>query len=77
MPELIDYYANDKNTRVIALHIEGIRRPREFYSSLRAACARKHVVILKAGSGSATPPTASPASRWAPTREAKARSQRS
>lgn len=51
MPELIDYYANDKNTRVIALHIEGIRRPREFYSSLRAACARKHVVILKAGSG--------------------------
>ena len=52
MPELIDYYANDKNTRVIALHIEGIRRPREFYSSLRAACARKHVVILKAGSGS-------------------------
>ena len=52
MPELIDYYANDKNTRVIALHIEGIRRPREFYSSLRAACAQKHVVILKAGSGS-------------------------
>lgn len=51
LPELLDYYTADKNTRVIALHIEGIRHPRIFYSALRAAAARKHVVILKAGSG--------------------------
>ena len=44
MPELIDYYANDKNTRVIALHIEGIRRPREvlLVPQGRLAQARRH-----------------------------------
>ena len=52
MPELLDYYAKDKNTLVIALHIEGVRDPRTFYSALNAACKNKHVVILKANTSS-------------------------
>lgn len=52
MPELLDYYAHDKNTRVIALHIEGIRHPRAFYCALNVACQNKHVVILKANTSS-------------------------
>ena len=50
LPELIDHYANDTDTRVIAIHIEGLRNPRAFYSSIRNAARKKHVVILKAGS---------------------------
>lgn len=50
LPELIDYYSRDKNTRVIAVHVEGIRQPRAFFSALRAASAVKQVVVLKAGS---------------------------
>ena len=52
LPELIDYYAHDKNTRVIAVHVEGIRNPRAFYSALRAASAVKQVVVLKASCSS-------------------------
>lgn len=52
MPELLDYYTQDKNTRVIALHIEGIRHPRAFFCALANACRHKHVVILKARSTS-------------------------
>lgn len=52
LADLIDYFARDTNTRVIALHIESVRHPRRFYSALRNACTHKHVVVLKAGSGS-------------------------
>ncbi len=49
LPELIDYYANHSETRVIAIHLEGLRHPRLFFSAIRAAARKKHVVILKAG----------------------------
>ncbi len=50
LPELIDHYANDPDTRVIAIHLEGLRNPRAFYSAISNAARKKHVVILKAGS---------------------------
>lgn len=50
LPELVDYYSQDPDTRVIAIHLEGLRHPRAFYSAIRAAARKKHVVILKAGS---------------------------
>jgi acetyltransferase len=55
-PELVDFLALDAQTRSIILYVEGVRRPREFLSSLRAAASIKPVIVLKAGrrSGGAT-----------------------
>lgn len=52
MADLVDYYADDANTRVIAIEIEGLKNPRAFFSAVHAAAASKSVVILKAGDGS-------------------------
>lgn len=45
--DCIRYFDSDPNTKVIALYIEGIKRPRVFQEAL--AKATKPVVILKAG----------------------------
>jgi acyl-CoA synthetase (NDP forming) len=45
--DAIDYFNEDPHTRVIALYIEGIKRPIYFQDAL--AGAQKPVVILKAG----------------------------
>jgi acyl-CoA synthetase (NDP forming) len=45
--DCIQYFNNDPNTRVIALYMEGVKRPDAFLESL--AKATKPVVILKAG----------------------------
>lgn len=45
--DCIEYFNNDPNTKVIALYIEGIKRPRIFQEAL--ARATKPIVILKAG----------------------------
>jgi len=47
--ELLDFLALDPQTRSIILYIEGVRRPRQFLSAVRAASAIKPVVVLKAG----------------------------
>ncbi len=52
-PELVDFLALDAQTRSIILYVEGVRRPREFLSSLRAAASIKPVIVLKAGRRSA------------------------
>ncbi|MEN6620986.1 MAG: acetate--CoA ligase family protein [Smithella sp.] len=45
--DCIEYFNNDPNTQVIALYIEGIKRPRIFQKVL--AKTTKPIVILKAG----------------------------
>jgi acyl-CoA synthetase (NDP forming) len=45
--DLIDFFADDPNTRVIALYIEGVKDAGKFLAALRKC--RKPVVIFKAG----------------------------
>jgi acyl-CoA synthetase (NDP forming) len=45
--DCIEYFNSDPNTKVIALYIEGVKRPQYFLESL--ARAAKPVVILKSG----------------------------
>jgi len=47
--ELLDFLALDAQTRSIVLYVEGVSRPRQFLSSLRAAASIKPVIVLKAG----------------------------
>jgi acetyltransferase len=51
--DLLDFLALDSLTRSIVLYVEGVRRPRQFLSSLRAAASMKPVIVLKAGRRSA------------------------
>ena len=48
-PDYIDYLANDAETQVIAMYIEGVKDGRRFLSSLREAAKRKPVVVWKGG----------------------------
>ncbi len=45
--DLIDFFADDVNTKVIALYIEGVKDPAKFLSAVRRC--RKPIVILKPG----------------------------
>jgi len=47
--DLIGYLREDKNTSVIALHIEGLRDGRKFIEEVREAVKVKPVVVLKGG----------------------------
>lgn len=47
--ELLDYLANDSETKVIALYIEGVSDGRKFAKVARAATGEKPVVVLKGG----------------------------
>ncbi len=47
--ELLEYLANDEETRLIAIYMEGIVDGRRFLRTLRRATAKKPVVILKGG----------------------------
>lgn len=49
--DLLDYLADDPDTRVIAMHLEAIRRGRLFLEKAKAAAARKPVIALKPGRG--------------------------
>ncbi len=50
LPELVSYFAEDSATRVIALVVESIDRPREFAEALASARRNeKPVVVLKIG----------------------------
>jgi len=48
-PEMIRFLAFDRTTKVIALHVEGIDKGREFYEAVREASKLKKVVVLKTG----------------------------
>lgn len=45
--DLIEYFGEDPHTRVIALYVEGIKRPEAFRQTLRRT--EKPIVVLKAG----------------------------
>jgi len=47
--ELVDYYLEDAQTKVIGLYLEDIKDGRAFFDLLRSAKASKPVVILKGG----------------------------
>ncbi len=45
--DLIDFFVDDPNTKVVALYIEGVKDPAKFLSAVRKC--RKPIVILKPG----------------------------
>jgi acyl-CoA synthetase (NDP forming) len=45
--DLIDFFADDPNTKVLALYIEGVKHPAKFLAAIRRC--RKPIVILKPG----------------------------
>jgi acyl-CoA synthetase (NDP forming) len=47
--ELLEYFAQDPETEIIAAYIEGVRNGRRFFDVLRKASLRKPVVIYKGG----------------------------
>ncbi len=47
--DFLEYFAEDENTKVIALYIEGVKDGKRFLNALRYASERKPVIILKAG----------------------------
>ncbi|CAH2925169.1 MAG: Acetyl-CoA synthetase (ADP-forming) alpha and beta chains, putative [uncultured Paraburkholderia sp.] len=50
MADFVDYLVDDDSTSVIALYMEGLRRPERFRrTALRAAAAGKPVVVFKIG----------------------------
>ena len=51
--ELLQYFAQDPETKVIACYIEGVRDGKKFLAALREAASLKPVVVLKAGRGKA------------------------
>ena len=49
VPDYIDYLADDPDTKVIAMYIEGVKDGPRFVSSLRRAVSMKPVVVWKGG----------------------------
>jgi len=47
--DMLDYLANDRDTRAILLYIEAITNARKFMSAARAASRMKPVIVVKAG----------------------------
>jgi acetyltransferase len=49
MRELLSFLKDDGATRVIAIYLEGLRNPREFFEVAREVSASKPIVVMKAG----------------------------
>jgi acyl-CoA synthetase (NDP forming) len=49
----LDYFVQDSATRIIVMYIEGVRNGRTFFSKLKAATAKKPVIVWKGGQTSA------------------------
>ncbi len=47
--DYVDYLASDRDTKVIAMYVEGVKDGRRFFQSLRSACEKKPVVVWKGG----------------------------
>lgn len=47
--ELLEYFAEDKETKCISIYLESVKDGRRFYDSLSKTTRKKPVVILKAG----------------------------
>ena len=48
-PELLEYLAQDTETDIIALYIEGVKNYPRFISAVKQCMKKKPVIILKAG----------------------------
>jgi len=49
VPDYLDYLADDADTKVIAMYVEGVKDGPRFVRSLRRATAKKPVVVWKGG----------------------------
>ncbi len=49
--ELIDYLADDEETKAIAVYLEGLRSGRRFIEACRRVYSKKPVIVLKGGVG--------------------------
>ncbi|MEO5337563.1 MAG: bifunctional acetate--CoA ligase family protein/GNAT family N-acetyltransferase [Magnetospirillum sp. WYHS-4] len=47
--DMLDYLANDPNTRAILMYVEAVTSARKFMSAARAAARMKPVIVVKAG----------------------------
>jgi len=47
--DYLEYLAEDEDTKIIGMYIEGVKKGRQFFTSLREAAKRKPVVIWKGG----------------------------
>jgi acyl-CoA synthetase (NDP forming) len=47
--ELLDYFGNDQQTKVILMYVEGLAKGRDFLEKAKEASRKKPVVALKAG----------------------------
>jgi acetyltransferase len=47
--DMLDYLANDRETRAILLYIEAVTHTRKFMSAARAAARMKPIIVVKAG----------------------------
>ena len=48
-PDLLEYFAADEGTKVIAMYVEGPRDGRRFFMALQEATKRKPVIVWKGG----------------------------
>ncbi|MBI2885627.1 MAG: CoA-binding protein [Chloroflexi bacterium] len=48
-PDLLEYLAQDEETRLIGLYVEGLRDGRRFFQALRATAREKPVLVWKVG----------------------------
>jgi acyl-CoA synthetase (NDP forming) len=51
--DLLDYFASDDETKVIASYVEGVKDGKKFLESLALAARKKPVIVLKGGRGKA------------------------
>lgn len=49
IPEIIEYYGEDEETRVIVLYVEGLRDPKAFLEAVEKVAAKKPILAMKAG----------------------------
>ncbi len=49
--ELLDYFASDSETEIIASYVEGVKDGREFVEALARTARKKPVIVLKGGRG--------------------------
>ena len=49
VPDYLDYFSEDAETKVIGMYLEGVRNPQRFFESLRAASSKKPVLVWKVG----------------------------
>ena len=47
--DFLEYFADDPETKIIALYIEGVKDGRRFYEALRKAARQKPIILLKGG----------------------------